>query len=99
MAPSARMGSSPPWSSRRARNPDPSAEMRDVAPDLDDLRALAARLAELCGTTQRRVATAESCTGGLVGHVCTEIPGSSAWFLGGVIAYANEVKSEVLGVP
>jgi PncC family amidohydrolase len=45
------------------------------------------------------LATAESCTGGLIGHLITNIPGSSAYFLGGVVAYANKVKEEVLGVP
>ena len=46
-----------------------------------------------------RAAVAESCTGGLVGHLLTEIAGSSAWFLGGVIAYADSVKIGMLGVP
>lgn len=45
------------------------------------------------------VATAESCTGGGVGEAITEIPGSSATFVGGVIAYSNRVKIEALGVP
>lgn len=42
--------------------------------------------------------TAESCTGGLVGAACTSVPGASQWFAGGVIAYANAVKVNVLGV-
>lgn len=41
---------------------------------------------------------AESCTGGLLSALCTELPGSSAWFAGGVVSYANSVKREVLGV-
>ena len=42
--------------------------------------------------------TAESCTGGLIAALCTEIAGSSRWFAGGVVAYANSVKSALLGV-
>ncbi len=44
------------------------------------------------------VATGESCTGGLIAKRLTDRPGSSAWFLGGVVAYANHAKSDVLGV-
>jgi PncC family amidohydrolase len=45
------------------------------------------------------VATAESCTGGLIGHLLTEIPGSSAYVAGGAITYSNAAKARVLGVP
>ena len=45
-----------------------------------------------------RLAVAESCTGGLRGHRRTSIPGSSAYFLGGVIAYRNESKVRILNV-
>lgn len=45
------------------------------------------------------LATAESCTGGLLSAMLTELPGSSAMFTHGYITYANEAKTEMLGVP
>ncbi|MBV8596173.1 MAG: competence/damage-inducible protein A [Candidatus Eremiobacteraeota bacterium] len=45
------------------------------------------------------LATAESCTGGLVGELLTSIPGSSDYYLGGVVSYADAAKTELLGVP
>jgi nicotinamide-nucleotide amidase len=44
------------------------------------------------------LATAESCTGGLISHLITNVAGSSAYYLGGVTAYANEAKVRLLGV-
>ncbi|MGI6368872.1 MAG: CinA family protein [Anaerolineae bacterium] len=44
------------------------------------------------------LATAESCTGGLIGHLLTELSGSSDFFTGGIISYSNEVKIHLLGV-
>jgi len=44
------------------------------------------------------LATAESCTGGLIGHLVTNVSGSSYYFLGGVMAYSNAVKQNLLGV-
>ena len=58
------------------------------------LNALHARLI----ATNQTVSVAESCTGGLLGAALTELPGSSCYFLGGVQAYANEVKEGLLGV-
>lgn len=52
----------------------------------------------LLGARGQTVVTAESCTGGLIGSLLTDISGSSDYYLGGVIAYANEVKRQVLGV-
>ena len=48
-----------------------------------------------CGLT---LATAESCTGGLIGKLLTDIPGSSAVYMGGVISYVDDVKRRLLGV-
>ncbi len=45
------------------------------------------------------IGLAESCTGGLIGAALTSVPGSSRYFLGGIISYANHVKEKVLGVP
>ena len=50
-------------------------------------------------TAQQTAATAESCTAGLVAAMLTEVPGSSAWFLGGWVVYANRMKTAALGVP
>lgn len=43
--------------------------------------------------------TAESCTGGEIAHLITSVPGSSQWYRGSVVAYANDIKTRVLGVP
>ncbi len=60
------------------------------------------RLSQLLGESLRQLgwscATAESCTGGLIGHLITSIAGSSDYFLGGIVAYANGAKQSLLGV-
>lgn len=60
-------------------------------------------LAQRAGTALKArgytLATAESCTGGLIGHLISEIAGSSEYYLGGMVAYSNDVKHRLLGVP
>ena len=63
-----------------------------------ELYALAQRTGQLLLGAGWRLASAESCTGGLIGHALTEVAGSSAYYQGGVIAYDNAVKEHVLGV-
>jgi PncC family amidohydrolase len=65
----------------------------------DELRFLASMLQESCIERGLTVAVAESCTGGLVAAAITAIPGSSAYFLGGVVSYANAAKEAFLDVP
>jgi PncC family amidohydrolase len=57
------------------------------------------QLFEILTRERLTIATAESCTGGLVSHLITAISGSSAYFLGGIVAYSNDVKMSLLGVP
>jgi PncC family amidohydrolase len=64
----------------------------------DDLGRLAERLQAICLERGLTVATAESCTGGLVADTLTDVPGSSGYLLGGVVAYADRVKERQLGV-
>ncbi len=69
------------------------------APSMETLTALAAEVGACLLARGWTLATAESCTGGLVGHAITNVAGSSAYFLGGIIAYSNEAKRQLLGVP
>jgi nicotinamide-nucleotide amidase len=64
-----------------------------------DERPIQAIVLDLCRARGLTLATAESCTGGMVAERLTEIPGSSDVFLGGVVAYSNQVKLSELAVP
>lgn len=68
-----------------------------MKPD-QELFALSERVGEALRRRRQTIAVAESCTAGLLGAALTDVPGSSAYFLGGVIAYADGVKVERLGV-
>jgi nicotinamide-nucleotide amidase len=65
----------------------------------EDERSVAEIVLGLCRERGLTLGTAESCTGGLVSARLTSVPGSSAAFVGGVVAYANDVKRGELGVP
>src|SRR5262245_30369641 len=62
------------------------------------LAELVQALARQSVDSGRTVVAAESCTGGWIAKACTDLPGSSRWFLGSVVAYANEIKTAFLGV-
>lgn len=63
-----------------------------------DLQTFATKVGAHLLDDERRLVTAESCTGGWIGKTLTDIPGSSAWYLGGVISYSNTLKQSLLGV-
>jgi nicotinamide-nucleotide amidase len=65
----------------------------------EDERSVAEMVLELGRERGLTIATAESCTGGLVSARLTSVPGSSAVFVGGVVSYADDVKESALGVP
>ncbi|MBK1697850.1 CinA family protein [Rhodovibrio salinarum] len=65
----------------------------------DDLRAKAERLLDAYRDAGWMLATAESCTGGLIAGLLTEIPGSSAVVERGFVTYTNQAKQDLLGVP
>ena len=60
--------------------------------------SLCARLAERLLARGRMLATAESCTGGMIAAACTDLGGSSNWFERGFVTYSNEAKADLLGV-
>jgi len=62
------------------------------------MMAIEERAGALLADRGLTLATAESCTGGLLGHRITNVSGSSAYYLGGVVAYSDQVKEEFLGV-
>ena len=69
-----------------------------MAPSEQELRDLAEQLGECLVARGLKLASAESCTGGWLAKIITDIPGSSAWFTGSVVSYSNEAKHSLLGV-
>jgi PncC family amidohydrolase len=65
----------------------------------EPLTRLVERLQASCLERGLTVATAESCTGGMIAKLITDLPGSSGYFRGGVVSYSDEVKESLLGVP
>lgn len=76
-----------------------AAPLTDVPTTDDELITLAQRVGAACRAGGITLATAESCTGGLVAHLVTEIPGSSAYFVGGIVTYSDALKQALVDVP
>lgn len=70
-----------------------------MRPTDEDLLELARRVGVACRERGIRIGTAESCTGGLVAHLITEVPGSSDYFSGAFVTYSNDLKIELVNVP
>ncbi|HET7678418.1 MAG TPA: CinA family protein [Candidatus Limnocylindrales bacterium] len=71
----------------------------DLADELAALATLAADVIERCRARALHLTVAESCTGGLVGHLLTETAGSSDVFTGGAVTYSDALKERLLAVP
>jgi nicotinamide-nucleotide amidase len=69
-----------------------------LVPSFDELASAADALSERLLARRWMMASAESCTGGLIGAVCTSLAGSSRWYERGFITYSNEAKTDSLGV-
>ena len=63
-----------------------------------ELQRLATKVGAQLLDDERRLVTAESCSGGWIGKVLTDVPGSSSFYLGGVVSYSNTLKQSLLGV-
>jgi nicotinamide-nucleotide amidase len=65
----------------------------------NDIASLVIALADALRARGWRLASAESCTGGMIAAACTDLAGSSDWFERGVVSYSNDAKTDLLGVP
>ncbi len=80
---------------------DQVSKLYKTIPDLiygENEESLEMVIGKLLKSNDKTVCTAESCTGGQIAHMITSIPGSSSYFKGSVVAYANSVKADLLGV-
>ena len=71
----------------------------EMTPSLAMPKDLLGEIATFLGSEGRSVTTCESCTGGLLGVMLTELPGSSRFYRGGLITYATDLKENLLGIP
>lgn len=71
----------------------------NMSKKVSSLYMLAERFSSLMKVSGKTISVAESCTGGLISSLITDVPGSSLYFKGSVIAYSNGIKSDILGVP
>jgi nicotinamide-nucleotide amidase len=77
------------------------SKLYETIPELiygEDEESLEMVIGRLLKSNKKTISTAESCTGGAIAHLLTSFPGSSAYFKGSVIAYANSIKTQLLGV-
>jgi len=65
---------------------------------IENIPALCQQLAAALQAKQLKLASAESCTGGLIAKTCTDLPGSSNWFEAAIVSYSNVSKTRLLGV-
>jgi nicotinamide-nucleotide amidase len=80
-------------------SPATTSATTPTATPADGVHDLCAQLAATLLSRQLMMATAESCTGGLIAGACTDLSGSSAWFERGFVTYSNAAKMDMLGVP
>lgn len=84
--------------SPRSDNRSTDSTMPGQAAGQAEVQAQAQALAQTLSARGWRMATAESCTGGLIAAACTDLAGSSQWFEGGWVSYSNQAKTQMLGV-
>jgi PncC family amidohydrolase len=92
------LSAAPGTGTRRTRKDTPAFENGRHTAAMPDQLELEKEIGRLLVEESLTLAVAESCTGGLIGERITSVSGSSAWFVGGIIAYSNSTKEKELGV-